>query len=157
MLACARIDERLIHGQVATSWIPTIKPNLLLVVDDETANDMMQSMIVKSVAPTGLKTEVVTIQKAIPLAKKAIENPKTKLFLLFKGPEAVAALQEAGIQMETINLGNIYQKPGRTPFHKTTYLTEEERASFRQIIANGAAVYHQVYPNDALFDIKQLL
>ena len=157
MLTFARIDERLIHGQVATSWLPAKKPTILLVVDDEVAKDSMQCLITKSVAPPGLKTEVLTVEKAIPIAKKYIEDSKVKLFLLFKGPEAVVKLQDGGIKFDSINLGNIYNKSGRKAFHKTTYLSDQEKDAFRKIIENGTNVYHQVYPNDPLFDIKPLL
>ena len=40
-----RIDNRLVHGQVGVTWTSTIGANLLIVVDDEVANDDIQQKL----------------------------------------------------------------------------------------------------------------
>ncbi len=38
-IVLARIDDRLIHGQVMTSWLNYTGANKIIVIDDVTAND----------------------------------------------------------------------------------------------------------------------
>ncbi|SES95330.1 PTS system sorbose subfamily IIB component [Enterococcus malodoratus] len=54
-IVLARIDDRLIHGQVMTSWLNYTGANRIIIVDDETANDTFLKMIVTSVAPANIK------------------------------------------------------------------------------------------------------
>lgn len=38
-IVLTRIDNRLVHGQVGVVWTSSVGANLLLVANDETAND----------------------------------------------------------------------------------------------------------------------
>lgn len=46
-----RIDERLIHGQVMTSWIKQYDPNKILIIDAASANNTFLSRILFAAAP----------------------------------------------------------------------------------------------------------
>ena len=51
-VAFLRIDDRLVHGQVIVGWLPEIKPESLVVVDDNVAEDAMrQDLMSLSVPP----------------------------------------------------------------------------------------------------------
>ena len=51
-----RIDNRLIHGQVATQWNSTLGSNLILVANDEVSTNTMRQNLMKMAAPTGVQT-----------------------------------------------------------------------------------------------------
>ena len=44
MIVCLRVDERLIHGQVAMTWTKELKLNGLVVASDEAASNEIQKM-----------------------------------------------------------------------------------------------------------------
>ena len=51
-----RIDNRLIHGQVATQWNSTLGSNLILVANDEVSGNTMRQNLMKMAAPAGVAT-----------------------------------------------------------------------------------------------------
>ncbi len=50
-IGLARIDDRLIHGQVATRWTKETNVNRIIVVSDEVAADKMRKTLLTQVAP----------------------------------------------------------------------------------------------------------
>ncbi|WP_337970459.1 PTS sugar transporter subunit IIB, partial [Virgibacillus salexigens] len=65
----ARIDSRLLHGQVATAWTKNTLPTRIIVVSDEVAKDELRKKLIQQAAPSGVKAHVVPINKMIELAK----------------------------------------------------------------------------------------
>ena len=57
----ARIDSRLLHGQVATAWSKTVNPTRIIVVSDNVAKDELRTNMIKQAAPSGVKAHVIPI------------------------------------------------------------------------------------------------
>lgn len=51
MITVARIDERMIHGQVAYAWPVAYKSDAIVAVDDEIAKDAFQKSLLEMAAP----------------------------------------------------------------------------------------------------------
>jgi len=60
-----RIDERLIHGQVAAFWTNTLKATRIMVIDDSASRDDVQKMALKMACPAGVKLSILSIEKAV--------------------------------------------------------------------------------------------
>lgn len=60
-IVLARIDDRLIHGQVMTSWLNYTGANKIIVIDDVTAKDSFLTMIIKTLVPANIVTQVTTV------------------------------------------------------------------------------------------------
>ncbi len=60
----ARIDDRLIHGQVATAWSKMTGINRIIVVSDEVANDQLRKFSERSCS-TRNQINVVTVAKML--------------------------------------------------------------------------------------------
>ena len=69
-LVLTRIDSRLIHGQVATSWVKATKPEAIFAVNDDVAEDKIRKSLLLQVAPEGVKSFVIPVEKAIAVYKK---------------------------------------------------------------------------------------
>lgn len=59
----ARVDDRLIHGEVVTAWTPTFKANKIIIIDDEVAKDTFNVRVVKALAPAGTKCNRIQCRK----------------------------------------------------------------------------------------------
>lgn len=84
----ARIDDRLIHGQVATVWTKETQVERIIVISDDVAKDEVRKTLLTQVAPPGVKASVVDVQKGI----RVYNNPKyatTPVMLLFTNPTDV--------------------------------------------------------------------
>lgn len=112
-ISFVRIDDRLIHGQVATVWTKTSGCNRIMCCSDDVAKDSMRKQLLLQVAPPGVKAYVVPIAKAI----EAYKNPKYNTFktlFLFTNPTDALRAVEGGIPFKSINLGGMCFKEGTT-------------------------------------------
>ena len=50
-IVLTRIDNRLVHGQVATQWCGAIGANLILVANDEVAGNSLRQGLMNMAAP----------------------------------------------------------------------------------------------------------
>ncbi len=78
----ARIDDRLIHGQVATAWSKMTGINRIIVVSDEVANDQLRKFLLKEAAPPGIKSNVVTVAKMLEVAHNALFDTQKSCYYL---------------------------------------------------------------------------
>ena len=100
-IVLARIDDRLIHGQVATVWAKVTGCERIIVCDDDVAADTIRATLLKQVAPPGIKSSVVSVDKAI----RVYNNPKyenDKCLLLFTNPTSVLRMVEGGVDKRQI-------------------------------------------------------
>jgi mannose/fructose/sorbose-specific phosphotransferase system IIB component len=154
MITIARIDERLIHGQVAYSWTTAYKSEAVMAVDDEVAKDPFQRDLLKMACPQSMKCFVVGSQKAVELLGK---YAKRKIFVVARHPRTYLELVEAGVDIPEINVGGIYFKEGRRQLSKTVYVDDEMADVFRALAAKGVALENRTSPTDPKNDLMKLL
>ena len=77
-----RIDNRLIHGQVATQWNSFVGSNLLLVANDDVASNPQRQALMDMAAPTGVATRYFSLQKTIDIISKAAD--RQLIFIIYK-------------------------------------------------------------------------
>ena len=154
MISLARIDERLIHGQVAYSWTMAYKSDAVMVIDNDVAKDKFQVDLLTMACPTGLKCFVVDEEKSIELLKK-YEN--RKFFVVTKHPNVLLHLVKNGIKLESVNVGGLYFKEGRKQYSKTVYLDTEMEDIFKELSSAGVILETRTAPTDELIDLMGLL
>lgn len=155
-IVLARVDDRLIHGQVATNWIKVTAPQMVVVVDDKLPDDQLQVNILKMAAPPGVKVYVQTPEKiGGKLLSGALDN--YKIMLIFAGLEAPMKLLELGVKLPSINIGGMRFKEGRTQLSKTISMTPMEREMAKKIAAMGVELEHRQVNTDSKMDVVPLL
>ncbi|MEG2836445.1 PTS sugar transporter subunit IIB, partial [Anaerorhabdus sp.] len=90
-----RIDNRLIHGQVATQWTSSIGANLLLVANDDVASNTFRQGLMDMAAPSYAQTRYWSVQKTIDTIHKA--SDAQKIFIVCENPQDVLKLVEGGV------------------------------------------------------------
>lgn len=151
----SRIDERLIHGQVMTSWLKMVDTNTILIVDDVSAKNSFLSRILKAAAPKDMDLKIMTTADAATYLKEDSDNEK--LFILAKVPGPFLDLIHSGIPFEEIILGNMGGGQGRKRFSKNINASDAEIAQLKEIVESGTKVYAQMVPSDSKEDVRGLL
>jgi len=150
----ARIDNRLIHGQVAIAWTATVQANIIVVVDDEVANDPMQQNLLKMSTPQGVQVRFFSIAKTIEIINRA--TPAQHILLLAKTPIVFNQLVKAGIEIKEIIVANMHESDNKTrliPQH-AIYVDKEELNAFKELDNNGVCLYAQMIPTTVKDDLK---
>lgn len=151
----ARIDDRLIHGQVITTWVKNYDIEQVLVINDKVAGDKVQQSVLTMSAPPGLKVLVFGVQQFIEILKKTPIKKRT--MLLFTNSIDVNALVEGGLSLEKVNVGGMRMQDGRHQLSRAVSVTPEEEQAFKNIIAKNIPVEVQMVPKDPIVDLQSLL
>ena len=93
-----RIDNRLIHGQVATQWCGVVGANLLLVANDAVAADEFRQGLMNIAAPAYAQTRFITIEKTINIIHKACASEH--IAIICESPQDVLKLVEGGVPIK---------------------------------------------------------
>jgi len=151
-----RIDDQLIHGQVATRWSTGLRATRIMVIDNDVANDDVQKSVLRMAAPSGISTSIITEEKAITNIK-AGKYENQRVLLVVRRPKVLLNLINAGLPIEKINVGNMSNRDNTTQVKKSVSLTAEERADIEAIMDKGVLVTAQMVPDDPETDFKQFL
>ena len=152
----ARVDDRLIHGEVVTAWIPTYKATRILIIDDETARDEFNVRVVKALAPAGTKVFVYSVDKAAEkLMVPGVEGER--LLLLAKTPTSYNRLVKKGVPLKEVNLGGAGIRGERQPFINNVALNPEEVLACDEMQSAGVRVYYQLVPEQGVIEIGEAI
>ena len=152
----ARIDSRLLHGQVATAWTPDSRANRIIVVSDTVSKDELRKKLIEQAAPTGVKANVIPIKKMIEVAK----DPRfgdTKALLLFETPQDALATIEGGVTIDTLNVGSMAHSTGKTMLNKVLSMDKDDVATFEKLRDLGVKFDVRKVPADSKSDLFGLI
>ena len=135
----ARVDERLIHGQVMTAWVKKYWIKKIILVDDEIVQDSFMQ-------------EVLSMDAAAELSEDTSED---NIMLLFKELKYAGLLVNYGYPLEELDIGNIGSAPGRKAITKEVYISDAEKDIVRGLHEKNINVYIQKLPQDAQVDIMK--
>ncbi|MFC6170642.1 PTS system mannose/fructose/N-acetylgalactosamine-transporter subunit IIB [Loigolactobacillus jiayinensis] len=144
----ARIDERLIHGQVATVWTRLSGAERIVVVNDKAVKDDMQIGVLKMARPQGIKLTIMSVRRAIYTFSQG-RYADEKIFLLTQNIQDMAALIAGGIKTEQVNVGNIAPHEGTKQIKASVYLNEQDIADVKLMIEQGVKVTAQMVPTES--------
>lgn len=152
----ARVDDRLIHGEVVTAWVPTTRATRIIIIDDEVAKDEFNVRVVKALAPAGTKVFVYDVEKASE--KLMVQGlPDERLLLLAKSPTTYNRLIKKGVPLKEVNLGGAGIRGQRQPFINNVSLDPEEVLACEEMQKNGVRVYYQLVPEQGVTEIDAAL
>lgn len=151
-----RIDDRLIHGQVATRWTKETRVSRIIVVSDAVAADDVRKTLLKQVAPPGITAHVVDIAKML----RVYMNPKyagERVMLLFTNPTDVLRVVEGGVKIDSVNIGGIAYREGKTMVTNAVSVDQQDIDAFKQLAAMGIELEVRKVSSDTRVGMMDLL
>ncbi|MFQ3545590.1 mannose/fructose/sorbose PTS transporter subunit IIA [Halobacillus rhizosphaerae] len=153
----ARIDTRLLHGQVATAWTKTTQPTRIIVVSDAVAKDELRKGLIQQAAPSGVRAHVVPVDKMIELAKDDQHFGGERALLLFENPQDVLRAVEGGVPLETINVGSMAHSPGKVQPNKVLAFDQDDIDAFAKLKEAGLTFDVRKVPNDSKGNMNSII
>ncbi|MDF9825494.1 PTS system N-acetylgalactosamine-specific IIB component [Breznakia sp. PF5-3] len=153
-IVLTRIDNRLIHGQVATQWAGVVGANLLLVANDAVAGDEFRQGLMDMAAPAYAQTRYFTIQKTIDIIDKA--SDAQKIAIICETPQDVLKLIEGGVPIKKVNIGNMHMADGKRQVATTVAVDDSDVAAFKKMQELGVELEIKRVPDTAAEDINKL-
>lgn len=155
-IGLARIDDRLIHGQVATRWTKETNVQRIIVVSDEVAADTVRKTLLTQVAPPGVTAHVVDVAKMI----RVYNNPKyagERVMLLFTNPTDVVRLVDEGVKITSVNIGGMAFRQGKTQVNNAVSVDEQDITAFKKLNAQGIELEVRKVSSDQRLKMMDLI
>ena len=155
-IALCRVDTRLLHGQVATTWTKMTKPDRIIVCSDNVAHDDLRKTMIKQAAPPGVKAHVVPLSKIIEVAK----DPRfgaTRAMLLFETPQDLLRAIEGGVPITEVNLGSMAGSASKVTVTQALAMDKDDVDTLEKIKAHGVKFDVRKVPADSAEDFDKLI
>ena len=160
-IAALRVDDRLIHGQVAMTWTRQLKVDGIVVANDDAAGDNTQKMALKMAVPAGIKSLIKPVDEAI----RVLNDPraaKMRILVLTRTVKDALRVRKQVGEIEFLNIGNTGRFDGIDASEKqllspTIMLTDEEVQNLRELVKIDPKTCMQQVPNDEQKLVKDVI
>lgn len=146
-ITLARVDDRLVHGQVMQVWTKGHGTNAAYVIDDATAADEFMKEIYESTQSTGgLAIKVFSSDSIVDEWNKN-QFGDDNVALIFKSIAYAKKAVDGGVPIKELNVGGIAIKPGTTKVIESVGLSRDDAELCKALDAAGVKVYFQKIPS----------
>lgn len=154
-IVAARIDNRLVHGQIVNHWAKATGANLILVANDEASKDRFRQGLMNMVIPVNASVRYFDLDTTIELIGQASEEQK--IFLIVETTDDALKLVENGVPVEAFNVGNLAWKRGKKIVTSSVALDDTDFENLDQMQSLGTKVFFQQTPQSESIDFDQVL
>ena len=145
-----RVDDRMVHGIVATSWIPAAKATRAMVVNKRASESDMTRNALKLGTPAGVNLSVLAPEKAIANILNG-NYTNQRVFLVGRYIKDIYDLYKGGVKFARVNLGNVTQNVGKTTsLDKPVRVSDEEFVMLREMRDAGIKITCQFRTDDQM-------
>lgn len=160
-ITALRVDDRLIHGQVAMTWTKQLAVQGIVVANDEAANDNTQKMALKMAVPGGIKSLIKPVDEAIRILNNP-EASRMRILVLTRTVKDALKIRQSVGEIGFLNVGNTGRFDGIDVSEKlvltpTIMLTKAEQQALKELVALDPKACMQQVPNDEQKLVKDIL
>ena len=149
-----RIDNRLVHGQVATQWCGSIGANLILVANDKVEKDTLRQGLMDMAAPSYASMRYWSLEKTINNIHKAAD--RQLIFIVCETPEDVLKLVEGGVPIKKVNIGNMHMAEGKRQVAVSVAVDDKDVEAFKKLRELGVELEIKRVPSEPSENIEKL-
>jgi mannose/fructose/N-acetylgalactosamine-specific phosphotransferase system component IIB len=150
----ARVDDRLLHGQVVEGWTPYVRADTIVVVNDTVCLEEARCRLMQLIVPDHIQLKVIPLEGLRDLMKRSGES---RILLLFAGLGDVLSVLENGVDLKSINVGNLHNIKGGTEVTPSVYLNNRDLEAIKCLVHKGIAVEAREVPDGVSLDLACFL
>lgn len=156
MIKLLRVDDRLLHGQVAFAWTKSLNVNLIVVANDKIAHDEFTKMTLGLAKPQNVNLTIVEVDKAIQILNTEKARHYTSLIIVNNLVDAKKIIMEVE-EIRSLNLGGLRERVGSERYTNAITLTKEDVTLCKELIEAGYEIEARQMPSDHKQSIQELL
>lgn len=142
-----RIDDRLIHGQVAFGWGHRLGLRRLILANDGAADDESLREVYLSLIPPEIEGLVLSLDETIEYFRK---HPDCrKVMVVVDSPNDALTLVRGGLRLEKAVIGGLHHRKGCREILPYVFLDDEDFRQLRELKELGVALFCQDLPTSA--------
>ena len=155
MLKIVRLDERLIHGQVVTSWVTNESITEIMVVDKSVCNDELRKSLMSMAVPEYISILFVDVDEAVRTYEEECEYED--LMMIFGNPYDILEFINKGGKLNRVNVGGMSCKGQRRQVCTSVFADEKEMEIFREIAGKNVVLEAKMLPTDKSVDLTKII
>jgi len=153
-IVLARVDDRLVHGQVVEGWVPYVSADLVIVASDAICLDQGRCRLLTLIVPDHVHLIVVPLRELRNLLR---DMDSSNMLLLFEDLNDVLSALEKGVDLDRVNLGNLHHVRGGVEVTPTVYLNRKDIQTVRDLMRKGVFVEAREVPDSKPFDLMNFI
>lgn len=158
MLKLVRIDDRLVHGQVAVGWTSSAAANTIFVVNDQAQKDKVKAMALDLAKPAGVKLYIRGVKESGSIIKKFADAQKAQVLVLIRNiQDALALVKESGNAIRSINVGGLRFEEGKKKLNDFISLSDKDIEDLKELEELGVKLDFRMLPRDKKITLPELL
>lgn len=156
MIKLTRIDDRLVHGQVAFTWVPALGVNCLIVANDKVAKDEFLKMTLSLAKPAGTRLLVKSLSEAAAFLNDN-KNDSLKTLLIINSVKDASTMAATVPEIKSVNIGGLRLKEGAKLISKAVGVNEEDITVLRDLLSKGLELEIRQVPTDTKQMVESLI
>ncbi|RRD94515.1 PTS mannose/fructose/sorbose transporter subunit IIB [Clostridiales bacterium COT073_COT-073] len=155
MIVLVRIDDRLLHGQIALSWKSELGYEAIVIADDLVSGDEFRKNVLKLAVPNGVRLAVRTLDEATNLIKHE-QLQKMKVLVIVASTKSAREFYNRIEEKPVLNIGGIQSSDGKRMFSRAVYFDDNDIENLDNIQASGVELMVQEIPGTSKFKYSDL-
>jgi fructoselysine and glucoselysine-specific PTS system IIB component len=156
MIKLTRIDDRLVHGQVAFTWTPALGADCLLIANDKVAKDEFMKMTLGLAKPAGTKLLIKSVKDAAAYLNDE-KNRNLKILVLINSVKDAHALVSEVPEIKSVNFGGIRTREGAKLISKAIAINDSDVELIRDMLSKGIELEIRQVPTDSKQMVEGLM
>lgn len=156
MITKVRIDHRLLHGQVAFSWIKSAHSDCILIVSDEAASDELRMSALRMASPNNTKMVIKSVKDSATALNSGVTD-KYQLFIIVESIKEAAQLTSLVPTIKEINIGGTKAGEDKKQISKAVFVSEEDVDLIKKMHQNGIRMNIRMIPDEPMQDVMDLI
>ncbi|RGT73111.1 PTS mannose/fructose/sorbose transporter subunit IIB [Ruminococcus sp. AF18-22] len=156
MVKLMRVDERLLHGQVAVTWVGNVNATSILIANDEVVENEMAKMALKMAKPSGMKLAIRSIEDGAAL----LNDPRSQqinIFVIVKTIQDAVRLCKKTEGIKKVNIGGVKKKEGSKLIAAAVHVNDEDIRSLKELGELVDEVEFRMVPSDSAKTLDEVL
>ncbi|SDT00822.1 PTS system, fructoselysine and glucoselysine-specific IIB component [Mucilaginibacter mallensis] len=156
MIKLTRIDDRLLHGQVAFTWTPALSADCLIIANDKVAKDEFLKMTLNLAKPAGTKLLIKSLKDAAGFLNDD-KNKKLNILLIINSVTDAYTLAVDVPEIRSINFGGLRSKEGSKLISKAIAITDDDIPVIKELVNKGIELEIRQVPTDSKQLVESLI
>lgn len=149
----ARVDDRLIHGQIVQAWLPQLNVDEVVIACTPRNRAALNQNLLRLSLPYEYELTILDI----PQIAKYAATSKKRLFLLMASLQDMADLITNGVPLHAINIGGMHFKEGAQKLADHVFLDKRDKKLLKLAYDLGVSIETRAVPNDMSFSVCEVI
>ncbi len=149
----ARVDDRLIHGQIVQAWLPELNVDEVLIPCATHREALLNKNLLRLSLPYEYELTILDSHRCVQYA----HHSKKRIFALVSTLQELADLIQDGLQIKSVNIGGMHFKDNAQKLAENVFLDEDDKRWLKVINGLGIRIETRAVPNSQSVSLSEVL